>query len=240
MTKPLIIITGASSGIGRSVARLLSSKGFPLLLVARRVELLKKLALPDTLYKEVDVSNLEQFDVAIEEAEKIYGPTNCLINNAGVMLLGAMETQSPNEWKKMIDVNIVGVMNGIHCVLKKMIQEKSGTIINIGSVAGRKTFPNHAAYCATKFGVHALSENIRSEVAQHNVRVITIAPGAVETELLSHTTNKKIIQAYEEWKNEMGPTLNPIDIANAVWYAYNQPQNICIRELVIAPTRQSM
>lgn len=240
MTKPLIIITGASSGIGQSVAKLLAEKKFPLLLLARRIERLEALELPNTLCKEVDVTNLNQFQSAILEAENLYGPADCLINNAGVMLLGTMDSQNPEEWKKMLDVNVMGVMNGIHCVLKTMIKAKSGTIINISSVAGRKTFPNHAAYCATKFGVHALSENIRSEVAQHNVRVITVAPGAVETELLGHTTDKEIIQSYEEWKKDMGPVLEPNDIANAVWYAYNQPQNVCVREIVVAPTQQDM
>ncbi|NRA83997.1 MAG: SDR family NAD(P)-dependent oxidoreductase, partial [Gammaproteobacteria bacterium] len=113
-----------------------------------------------------------------------------------------------------------------------------GTIINISSIAGRKTFGDHAAYCGTKFAVHAISENVREEVADSNVRVITIAPGAVETELLSHTTSQEIKSGYQAWKDGMGGVIAADDIARTVTFAYNQPQNVCIREIVVAPTRQ--
>ena len=119
-----------------------------------------------------------------------------------------------------------------------MKERKSGTIINISSVAGRKTFPDHAAYCGTKFAVHAISENVREEVADFNVRVTTIAPGAVETELLSHTSSKDIIDGYEQWKGSMGGALEADDIARSVEYAYMQPQGVCVREIVICATRQ--
>ena len=119
-----------------------------------------------------------------------------------------------------------------------MKSRKHGTIVNVSSVAGRKSFPSHAAYCATKFGVHALSETVREEVADHNVRVVVIAPGAVETELLSHTTSDAIKANYENWKTDMGGVLCAEDIANAISYAYNQPEGVCIREIVIAATRQ--
>jgi NADP-dependent 3-hydroxy acid dehydrogenase YdfG len=119
-----------------------------------------------------------------------------------------------------------------------MIKANTGTIINISSIAGRKTFGNHAAYCGTKFAVHAISENIREEVAYSNVRIITIAPGAVETELLSHTTSDEIKDGYESWKESMGGVISPDHIANTVTFAYNQPQNICIREIVVAATKQ--
>ena len=105
-------------------------------------------------------------------------------------------------------------------------------------MAGRKTFPNHAAYCGTKFAVHAISENVREEVADKNVRVITIAPGAAETELLGHTTSNDIKDGYNDWKKDMGGVLNADDIASVIVYAYNQPKNVCIREIVIAPTKQ--
>lgn len=104
--------------------------------------------------------------------------------------------------------------------------------------AGRKTFPNHAAYCGTKFAVHAISENLREEVADKNVRVITLAPGAVETELLSHTTSQEVIDGYQEWKEAIGGAIRPEDISASALFAYQQPQNVCIREIVIAPTKQ--
>jgi NADP-dependent 3-hydroxy acid dehydrogenase YdfG len=119
-----------------------------------------------------------------------------------------------------------------------MKQRKTGTIINISSVAGRKTFPNHAAYCATKFAVHALTENIREEVAMDDVRLITIAPGAVETELLSHTTDEDIKAGYEDWKQSMDGVIEPRVIAEAAMFAWQQPQSVCVREIVLAATRQ--
>lgn len=236
--KKLVVITGASSGIGAATARLFSEKGHPLLLIARRIEKLKALQLPQTIYKQVDITNREQMQQAIKEAQEKYGNTDCLVNNAGVMLLGLVNNQDAQEWKKMFDVNVLGVLNGIQCVLQKMIDANNGTIVNVSSIAGRKTFPTHAAYCGTKFAVHAISENIREEVAAHNVRVTTIAPGAVETELLGHTTSNEIKDGYEDWKKSMGGAISSKDVANAIYYAYSQPQNVCIREIVIAATKQ--
>lgn len=238
MKRELIVITGASSGIGQAAAKGFAALGYPLLLLARRVERLEALHLPNALCKKVDVTQRADFKDAIEEAEQKFGPVGCLINNAGVMLLGSMHEQDPEEWQTMLDVNIMGVMNGINAVLPKMIDRKDGTIINISSIAGRKTFPSHAAYCGTKFAAHAITENIREEVAEHNVRLVTIAPGAVETELLSHTTSAAIKSGYEDWKKEMGSILSAEDVANAILFAYQQPQAICIREIVLAATRQ--
>ncbi|WP_372368751.1 SDR family oxidoreductase [Candidatus Uabimicrobium sp. HlEnr_7] len=236
--KKLVVITGASSGIGAATARLFSEKGHPLLLIARRIEKLNALQLPQTICKQVDVTNREQVQQAINEAQEKYGSTDCLVNNAGVMLLGLVNNQDAKEWQKMFDVNVVGVLNGIQSVLQKMIDANNGTIVNVSSIAGRKTFPTHAAYCGTKFAVHAISENIREEVAAHNVRVTTIAPGAVETELLGHTTSNEIKDGYEDWKKSMGGAISSEDVANAIYYAYCQPQNVCIREIVLAATKQ--
>lgn len=238
MANSLVIITGASSGIGRSTAKHFSALGHPLLLLARRVENLEALGLPNTLCRKVDVTDYQQFASAVEEAESQYGPADCLVNNAGVMLLGQVNTQSPSEWQTMYNVNVIGLLNGMQTVLSKMKQRNSGTIINISSVAGKKSFANHAAYCGTKFAVHAISETVREEVAETNVRVITIAPGAVETELLSHTTSNEIIAGYEDWKKDIGGALAAEDVARSVMFAYQQPQNVCIREIALAPTRQ--
>ena len=238
MKKPLIIITGASSGIGEATARQLSAAGYPLLLLARRIQRLQALALPETLCRQVDVTDAVALQSAVAEAESIYGPADALINNAGVMLLGEMDRQSPAEWQQMLDVNIRGVLNGIHAVLGGMLARRCGTIINVSSIAGRKTFPNHTVYCGSKFAVHAISENLREEVSGHDVRVITIAPGAVETELLSHTTSDAIRSGYEDWKRAMGPVLRAEDVADAIRYAYEAPQSVCIREIVLAATRQ--
>lgn len=239
MTKPLIVITGASSGIGQATARLFSREGHPLLLIARRLERMEALGLPDTLCSATDVTDREAVAAAVEEAEKRFGPADAIINNAGVMLLGAIEKQDPAEWDTMLNVNLKGLLNGVHAVIGRMKARRHGTVINISSVAGRKTFPNHAVYVGTKFAVHGFSENLREEVADYNVRVTTIAPGAVETELLSHTTDDTIKSGYQEWKQQMGgKVLTPEDVANAIHYAYHQPQGVCIREIVLAATRQ--
>jgi len=239
MSKPLIIITGASSGIGEAAARVFSAAGHPLLLLARRVERLEALELPNTLSRRVDITDRATLLAAVAEAEAQFGPADLLINNAGVMLLGEMTKQDPAQWDRMLDVNVKGLLNGVHAVVAGMVERKHGTIINISSVAGRKTFPNHVAYVGTKFAVHGLSENLREELSPHNVRVITIAPGAVETELLSHTTDDAIKTGYQAWKQDMGGTvLSAEDVAAAISYAYQQPQNVCIREIVLAATRQ--
>ncbi|EGR0767724.1 TPA: SDR family oxidoreductase [Vibrio parahaemolyticus] len=236
--KKLVVITGASSGIGEAIARRFSEEGHPLLLVARRVERLEALNLPNTLCEKVDVTDQASLITAIEKAEAQFGPADALVNNAGVMLLGQIDTQDAAEWKRMFDVNVLGLLNGMHSVLAPMKARNSGTVINISSIAGKKTFPDHAAYCGTKFAVHAISENVREEVAASNVRVTTIAPGAVETELLSHTTSQDIKDGYDAWKVDMGGVLAADDVARAVMFAYQQPQNVCIREIALAPTKQ--
>ncbi|VDR24821.1 Uncharacterized oxidoreductase SAV2478 [Raoultella terrigena] len=237
--KPLVVITGASSGIGLATARLLSERGHALLLLARRVERMTALNLPNALCRAVDVTDRQAVAAAIAEAEQQFGPVDAMVNNAGVMLLGNIDQQDPNEWELMLDVNVKGLLNGVHAVTKGMIERKAGTIINISSIAGRKTFPNHVVYVGTKFAVHGLSENLREELSPHNVRVVVIAPGAVETELLSHTSSDDIKAGYQAWKQDMGgKVLSPEDVAHAIEYAYSQPQYVCIREIVLAATHQ--
>lgn len=238
--KKLVVITGASSGIGEAMAKRFSEAGHPLLLLARRVERLTALNLPNTLCEQVDVTNKATFDAAIAKAEAQYGTVDLLINNAGVMLLGQIDTQEAQEWKNMFDVNVLGLLNGMQAVLSSMKAQNTGTIINVSSIAGKKTFLNHAAYCGTKFAVHAISENVREEVAAFNVRVTTIAPGAVETELLSHTTSDEIKDGYDAWKQDMGGVLVADDVARSALFAYQQPQSVCIREIALAPTKQQM
>ncbi len=236
--KKLVVITGASSGIGEAIAKRFSAAGHPLLLVARRIEKLNALNLPNCLCEQVDVTDRESFAQAITKAEAQYGPVECLINNAGVMLLGQVDTQDSSEWQKMFDVNVLALLGGMQAVLTPMKARQSGTIINVSSVAGKKTFANHAAYCGTKFAVSAISENVREEMADFGVRVTSICPGAVETELLGHTTSEDIKDGYEDWKQSMGGALIADDIARAALFIQEQPQQVCIRELLIAATRQ--
>lgn len=241
MEKSLVVITGASSGFGAEIAKLFNQAGFPLLLLGRRVEKIKALPLnfDKVMIEAVDVTDYSAFEASIKQAEAVYGPTDLLVNNAGVMLLGNVLTQSPTEWQTMLNTNVMGVLNGMQIVLKKMTERKHGTIINISSLAGKKTFTNHAAYVASKFGVHGLSETIREEVSGSNVRVSLVAPGAAETELLTHVTDQSALTDYEAWKDSMGGvTLDPIHVAETVKFIYDMPQAVNIREIDIAATVQ--
>ncbi|MCV6587018.1 MAG: SDR family oxidoreductase [Marinibacterium sp.] len=237
-TKPLVVITGASSGIGAAMAQRFSEAGHALLLLARRVEKAEALNLPNTLCRAVDVTDADAFRAAIAEAEAKFGPVDGLINNAGVMLLGQIDTQDPAEWKRMYDVNVLALLTGMQAVLGDMKARGTGTILNVSSVAGKKSFANHAAYVGTKFAVSSITENVREEVADTGVRVMSLCPGAVDTELLSHTTDEEIKAGYESWKEAMGGVLAADDIARTAAFMYGQPQNVNIRDVVIAATRQ--
>ena len=212
-----------------------------MLLLARRTERIKALPLDFTNVRVagVDVTNQEELRTAIRTAEAEFGPVDLLVNNAGVMLLGNVTTQDPAQWQQMLNVNVMGVLNGTQVVLPGMIEREHGTIINISSLAGKKTFVNHAAYVASKFGVHGVSETIREEVSGHNVRIAMVAPGAAETELLGHTTDEQVVTDYNGWKQTMGGiTLNPQHVAEAVNFIYSMPQSVNVREIDIAATRQ--
>lgn len=238
MKKGLVVVTGASAGIGKATAIHFSKAGYPLLLIARRLSKLKELQLPNAHCAEVDVTDLPSFKTAIKKGEEEFGEIECLINNAGVLFAGLAHEQDPEDWKRMIDVNIVGFMNGMHLVLDKMKKKERGTIFNISSLAGRKTFPSVAAYCATKFAVHAFTESVREEMADHNVRLVTIAPGNVKTEIWDQAVAEEKKSHYSVYTRKPYENLDPEDIARAILFTYEQPQNVCIREMVICPTRQ--
>jgi len=234
-----VVITGATSGIGARVAQDFSAAGHPLLLLGRRQERMEQLGLPNALCEKVDVCDAGAVRAAVDKAEAKFGPVGCLVNNAGVMLLGSVASQDPSEWTQMLQVNIGGVLNGISAVLKGMQERKAGHLINISSIAGIKLFPNHAVYCATKFAVHALTEGLRQECAGLGVRVTVISPGAVETELLSHTTDQSIKDGYGKWKESMTEgVLQAEDVSQAVLFAYNMPKRCCVRDIQLAPTNQ--
>lgn len=240
MRKGLVVITGASAGIGKALAIHFSQAGYPLLLIARRLAKLKQLQLPNTYCAEVDVTDLSKFSAAIEKGEEKFGEVDCLINNAGILFAGAVNEQDPENWKAMIDVNIWGTLNGIHIVLNKMKEKRTGTIFNISSLAARKTFPSGAVYCATKSAVHALTESVREAMADHNVRLITIAPGNVKTEIWDRAVPDEMKSHHSAYQRKPFENLDPEDIARAIFFAYEQPQNVCIREMIICPTRQKI
>lgn len=237
--KNLVVITGASSGFGMELAKQFANDGYPLLLLARRVEKMEALNLPNAICKKVDVSKYDEFEKAVREAEAVYGKADLLINNAGVMLLGDLSNQDRNEWQKMLDVNITGVMNGMQIVMGNMKEQNKGTIINLSSTAGYDPYPNHAAYCASKYGVRGLSQTARMELSPHNVRVIIVEPGAVATELISHTTSQELKDGYEEWKQSVGATgIKAQDVAKTIKFSYELPQSVLLREITITDTKQ--
>lgn len=236
--KPLVVITGASSGIGAAMAQHFADAGHALLLIARRLDRIEALGLENAMCRSVDVTDTAALRAAVTEAEAAYGPVDLLINNAGLMQLGQLDTQEPTEWQNMFDVNVLALLNATQVVLGGMKARGAGTILNVSSIAGKKSFPNHAAYVGTKFAVSSISENLREEVSGDGVRVMTICPGAVETELLGHTTDQEIIDGYEAWKEDMGGVLVADDIARTALFMYTQPQNVNIRDVVIAATRQ--
>lgn len=237
--KKLVVITGASSGFGKALALEFNKAGYPLLLLTRRIELLEEMNLENAICEKVDVTDKDAFERAVRNAEAFYGKTDLIINNAGVMLLGNLENQDSREWQRMLDVNVIGVMNGMQIVMNDMKERQSGTIINISSIAGVKPFANHAAYCASKYGVIGLSEVTRGELSPYNVRVMRVCPGAVDTELLSHTTNEEIKDAYNDWKSSVGVnSITTEDVAKTIKFAYELPQGVNLREIQIADTRQ--
>jgi len=240
--KGLVVITGASSGIGLSCGKLFAKEGYPVLCLARSVDDMQKefSSFSNIMVEKCDVTHLQEFESCIQKAEQIYGPTQCLINNAGIMFMGAIEKQDYLEWYAMFDTNVKGYLNGIKCVTKGMKERRDGCIINVSSLAGTKHYENHTVYCGTKGAIQLITEGLRKELADDNVRVVAICPGCVDTEIAENTTDKKIKADYEKWRSSMElGILKPEDVANACLFAYQQPPRCCIREIQLAPTNQT-
>jgi NADP-dependent 3-hydroxy acid dehydrogenase YdfG len=238
MVKPLVVITGASSGIGAATAQAFSKAGHPLLLLARRIERMEALNLPNTICRKVDVRDRKSVKQAVVNAEAQYGQTDCLFNNAGIARLGNVITQDPQEWDEQIDINVNGVMNGVHAVMGGMVERKRGTIVNMSSIAGRKVYPDHTIYCGTKYFVHGMSDSLRQHLAPHEVRVIVISPGVIETEVLDGVTDPTTLANYKANKVRIGGGISAEHVADSVLFAYQMPQNVLIQEICITPTRQ--
>ncbi|MEM7693649.1 MAG: SDR family oxidoreductase [Pseudomonadota bacterium] len=236
--KPLVVITGASSGIGEATARAFSKAGHPLLLLARRLDRMEALGLPNTMCRKADVRDRDTIEAAIKEAEERFGPADCLFNNAGIARLGNVFEQDPAEWDESIDINAKGVMNALHPIMNGMKARRHGTIVMMSSIAGRKIYPDHTVYCGTKYFVHAISESIRAQLAPYDVRVIVLSPGIIETEVLDHVTDTNTLQSYKDNKVRIGGGISADYVADMILFAYNMPQNVLIQEMVVTPTRQ--
>ncbi|MBP2490643.1 SDR family oxidoreductase (plasmid) [Rhizobium leguminosarum] len=236
--KPLIAITGASSGIGEATARAFSAAGHPVLLMARRLDRLEALRLPDAVLKQVDVRDRAALTAAVADAESQFGPVDMMFANAGIARLGDIAKQPPEEWDEMIDINTKGVMNSVHAVMNGMIARRHGTLMMMSSIAGRKVYPDHTVYCGTKYFVHAVSESFREYLAPHNVRVIVLSPGIIDTEVLDHVKDATTLANYKANKEAIGGGISADIVAELILNAYNLPQKAIVQEIVITPTRQ--
>ena len=238
MDKPLVVITGASSGIGEATAKAFSRAGHPLLLLARRFDRLEALGLPNAVLRKVDVRDRAAIAAAVADAEAEYGPVDMMFANAGIARLGDIARQPPEEWDEMIDINTNRVMNSVHAVLAGRLARKSGTLVMMSSIAGRKVYPDHTVYCGTKFFVHAVSESLREYLAPHDVRVIVVSPGVIETEVLDGVRDETTLANYKANKAAMGGGISADIVADLILDAYQLPQRAIVQEIVITPTRQ--
>jgi NADP-dependent 3-hydroxy acid dehydrogenase YdfG len=240
----VVVITGASSGLGEATARLLSRQGAIVVLGARRNDRIKALADQLTgaggkaLAVATDVTDREQVKRLVDTAVKSFGRIDVMLNNAGVMPLAPLELAKTDEWDQMIDVNIKGVLNGIAAALPYMREQKSGHFINVSSVYGHKVGPNAAVYCATKFAVRAISEGLRQEVKPYNIRTTIISPGAVATELLEHISEQTLQAQTKEFVSKIAVPAETF--ARMVAFAINEPADVDVSEILFRPTAQPL
>jgi NADP-dependent 3-hydroxy acid dehydrogenase YdfG len=234
----VVLVTGASSGIGEATTRELAAAGARLFIGARRGDRLKALA--DELgeavsWRTLDVTDGADFDAFVDAAAARFGRVDVLVNNAGVMPLSPLAAGKRDEWKRMIDVNIHGVLNGIAAVLPRFVAQRNGHIVNVASVAAHIVLPSAAVYCGTKHAVRAITEGLRQE--QDEIRSTLISPGVVATELGNDITDPAIAAALTDWRRK---SLTPDAIARAVRYALEQPDGVDINEVIVRPTAADM
>jgi clavulanate-9-aldehyde reducatase len=237
-------ITGASSGIGEATALELARAGAAVAVGARRRERLDGLVERiegdggRALAIEVDVSDERQARSFVETAHGELGGLGILVNNAGVMLLGPVEGADLEQWRRMVDVNVYGLLYCTHAALPLMREGGGGDIVNISSVAGRRADAGAAVYNLTKFGVTGFTEALRQEALHAGIRVTGVEPGMVETELHGHNENPVVQQAIERAREKVGDPLTAEDIARLIAHAVSQPAHVCVNEILIRPTGQ--
>ena len=233
MTAQLVVITGAGAGIGKALAQRFSGAGHPCLLISRHQDPDPSLDGGSVIYRQLDVSDAGALGEAIASAEREHGPTGCLINNAGMLHIGGLDSLSLQQINEEVDTMIKGVMNGIHHVLPGMRERRCGTIVNISSIGDRKPAPGAPVYHACKHAVRSLGESLNMSEAEHNVRVINLAPGLIRTAI-----HQKMGISFEDYCTMLGnPTfIQPMELADIVFFCWQQPQHICIRDIAVMPT----
>ncbi len=250
LSDKVAIVTGASSGIGEATALALARRNAKVVLAARRSERLRELAKRivaeggHALATTCDVADRSAVKAMAQSALRTFGRIDILINNAGVMPLSPLAKCRFEDWDLTIDVNLRGALNCIGAVLPAMLEKGTGHIVNLGSVAGRQVFPNAAVYCATKFGVHAISEGLRSELAaraatdSNRIRVSVIAPGVVRTELEQSISDDETRASVKIYYDSIRQPLDSEDIASAILAVLESAPHVAINEVVIRPTSQ--
>ncbi|MDX3770681.1 SDR family NAD(P)-dependent oxidoreductase [Streptomyces sp. NBC_01707] len=236
----VVLVTGASSGIGRATALALSEAGARVAVGARRADRLKDLAQDapgEILVVELDVTDEQSVQEAVAATVERFGALDAVVNNAGIMLSGAILGADTTEWTRMIETNLLGSMYTVHAALPHLLESK-GAVVQISSTSGRISSAASGVYAATKFGITAFAEALRQEVTTHGVRVVVVEPGFVSTELTSHITDPNIQAAAKDMAESMR-TLQPEDIAAAVVYALTQPAHVAVNEILIRPTDQT-
>ncbi len=240
----VIVITGASSGLGEAAARDLSAQGAIVVLGARRVDRIQALANEliknggKTLAIATDVTHYDQIKALVDSAVQTYGRIDVIINNAGLMPQSPLDRLKIDEWNQMIDVNIKGVLYGIAAALPYMKKQKTGHIINVSSVAGHKVRAGGAVYAATKHAVRVISEGLRQEVKPYNIRTTIISPGAVDTELPNTISEPDVAESLQKFYKDFAI---PADsFARTVAFAISQPEDVDINEILFRPTRQEL
>jgi NADP-dependent 3-hydroxy acid dehydrogenase YdfG len=237
-------ITGASSGIGEATALELARSGAAVAVGARRRDRLDGLVGRIeakgglALAIEADVSDEQQARSFIETAHRELGGLGILVNNAGIMLLGPVEGADIDEWRRMVDVNVFGVLYCTHAALPLMREGGGGDIVNVSSVAGRRADAGAAVYNLTKFGVTGFTEALRQEALHAGIRVMGVEPGMVDTELQGHNVNPLVKQTLERARERIGTPLTAKDIARAIAFAVAQPPHVCMNEILVRPTAQ--
>jgi NADP-dependent 3-hydroxy acid dehydrogenase YdfG len=239
------LITGGSSGIGEATALAMAAEGAAIALGARRRDRLEEIAERingdggAAVAIEADISDEEQAKHLVETAHAELGGLDCLINNAGVMLLGPLQGADPEEWRTMLGVNCLGLLYCTHYALPLIRDGGGGDIVNLSSVAGRIAALGSGVYNMTKWGVVGYSESLRQEGALIGIRVTVVEPGFVETELQGHNTNPMVVERIEQMRDSMEKVLEAGDIARAIVYAVSQPKHVSLNELLVRPTGQS-
>ncbi|CAN7643644.1 MULTISPECIES: SDR family oxidoreductase [Rhizobium/Agrobacterium group] len=236
----VVVITGASSGLGAETARHLVKAGARVVLGARRLDRLEALAseldLDTQAIVETDVTDCRQVKALVERAVELHGRIDVLVNNAGLMPSSMLDKLKIDEWDRMIDVNIKGVLYGIAAALPHMQKQKSGHIINVSSVAGHKVGPGGAVYAGTKWAVRAISEGLRQEVKAYNIRTTIVSPGAVATELTDTITDQDVAAGMKQVYEAAIPASS---FARIVAFAISQPEDVDINEVLFRPTSQA-